>query len=131
MTEFLLDTHIWFWHLVGSARMPSGLRDLLDRSVTACWLSPISVWEIGMLAARGRVELQIDLRRWTEQARERFPIKDAPLNLEVALVSREITLPHRDPADHFLAATALVYNLTLITVDQHLRHADWLPTRST
>ncbi len=84
-----------------------------------------------MLAARGRVELQIDLRRWTEQARERFPIKDAPLNLEVALVSREITLPHRDPADHFLAATALVYNLTLITVDQHLRHADWLPTRST
>lgn len=83
-----------------------------------------------MLAARGRIGLQTDLRRWVQQARELFPIKDAPFNLEVALVSREITLPHRDPADHFLAATASVYNLTLLTVDQHLTQTDWLPTRS-
>ncbi|ETW94983.1 MAG: twitching motility protein PilT [Candidatus Entotheonella factor] len=130
MSELLLDTHIWFWYLIGSSRLPSGLRDLIDRSVSACWLSPVSVWEIGLLAARGRIGLQTDLRRWVHQAREQFPIKDAPLNLEVALVSQEISLPHRDPADHFLAATTVVYNLTLLTVDQHLTEADWLPTRS-
>ena len=117
MTEFLLDTHIWFWHLIGSSRLPTGLKDLLDTSALACWLSPISVWEIGMLSARGRVSLQSDLRHWVTQARERCPIKDAPLNLEVALASRELMLPHRDPADHFLAATAWVYNLTLLTID--------------
>jgi PIN domain nuclease of toxin-antitoxin system len=39
-------------------------------------------------------------------------------------------LPHRDPADHFLAATTLVYDLTLITVDGRLTQATWLPTRS-
>lgn len=130
VTAFLLDTHIWFWHLIGSSRLPTGLRDLLDSATPDCWLSPISVWEVGMLALRGRINLTTDLRHWVTQARQRFPLRDAPLNLEVALTSREIPLPHRDPADHFLAATALVYDLTLLTVDQHLTRADWLPTRS-
>jgi PIN domain nuclease of toxin-antitoxin system len=64
------------------------------------------------------------------QAYEQFPVREAPLNQEVALISHEITLPHRDPADHFLATTALVYDLTLMTVDSRLTQAAWLPTRS-
>jgi PIN domain nuclease of toxin-antitoxin system len=130
VTEFLLDTHIWFWYLIGSDRLPTGLRDLLDTPQQVSWLSPISVWEIGMLAARGRIQLHAELRQWVVQARQQFPLQDAPLNLEVALTSREIMLPHRDPADHFIAATAIVYDLTLLTVDQHLTQAEWLPTRS-
>lgn len=130
MTEFLLDTHIWFWYLIGSDRLPPGLRDLLDTPQQVSWLSPISVWEVGILAARGRIQLNAELRQWVVQARQQFPLQDAPLNLEVALTSREITLPHRDPADHFIAATAIVYSLTLLTIDQHLTQAEWLPTRS-
>ncbi len=56
-------------------------------------------------------------------AHEQFPVKAAPLNDEVALTSYEIMLSHRDPADHFLAATALVYDLTLMRVDAHLVQA--------
>jgi PIN domain nuclease of toxin-antitoxin system len=130
VTEFLLDTHIWFWYLIGSDRLPTGLRDILDTPQQVSWLSPISVWEVGMLATRGRIRLHAELRQWVVQARQQFSLQDAPLNLEVALTSREITLPHRDPADHFIAATAIVYDLTLLTVDQHLTQAEWLPTRS-
>jgi PIN domain nuclease of toxin-antitoxin system len=130
VTEFLLDTHIWLWYLIGSDRLPTGLRDILDTPRQVSWLSPISVWEVGMLAARGRIQLHAELRQWMVQARQQFPLQDALLNLEVALTSRDITLPHRDPADHFIAATAIVYNLTLLTVDQHLTRAEWLPTRS-
>lgn len=130
MTDFLLDTHIWFWYLVGSNRLPSGLRQELDRASQTCWLSPISVWELGMLAARGRIRLRLTLRQWVKQAYEQFPLKQAPLNQEVALISHEITLPHKDPADHFLVATALVYELTLMTIDQHLTRTDGLPIRS-
>jgi PIN domain nuclease of toxin-antitoxin system len=130
VTELLLDTHIWFWYLIGSDRLPTGLRNLLDTPQQVSWLSPISVWEVGMLATRGRIRLHAELRQWVVQARQRFSLQDAPLNLEVALTSRAITLPHRDPADHFIAATAIVYDLTLLTVDQHLTQAEWLPTRS-
>ena len=130
MTEYLLDSHIWFWYLVGSERLPSGLRCAIDAAPGRCWLSPISVWEIGMLAVRGRIEVRGDFRVWVERALELFPVKNAPVNGEVALASLELELPHRDPADHFLAATALVYDLTLMTVDRRLTQADWLRTKS-
>ncbi|MBT8339733.1 MAG: PIN domain-containing protein [Desulfatitalea sp.] len=42
----------------------------------------------------------------------------ASLNHEVALRSRRISLPHQDPADLFIAATAIVYGLTLVTADR-------------
>jgi PIN domain nuclease of toxin-antitoxin system len=34
--------------------------------------------------------------------------------------SRLIDLPQQDPVDRFLAATALVYNMTLIMADESL-----------
>ena len=65
---WLLDTHIWVWYLLGSARLPVGLRQLLDTAPAACWLSPISVWEVGILVARGRLRLDRPLAAWVAQA---------------------------------------------------------------
>ena len=130
MTGFLLDSHIWFWYLTGSERLPAGLCKKIDTHRDQCWLSPISVWEIGLLAARGRIAIDGDFHAWASRATELFPLKDAKLNREVALTVHESALPHRDPADHFLAATALVYDLTLMTVDRRLTKAKWLPTLS-
>lgn len=126
----LLDTHVWWWYLLGSDRLPRGIRQKLDVVDDAVWLSPISVWELGMLAARGRVEIRGEYRAWLREALSRMPLHEAYLTTEVALKSREIKLPHRDPADRFLAATALVYELTLVTVDRRLVEARGLPTLS-
>jgi PIN domain nuclease of toxin-antitoxin system len=126
----LLDTHVWFWYLIGSLRLPDGLRSVIDEETEHCWLSPISVWEAAMLAHRGRIRIDGPFRDWFERAAELLPLRDAPLNHEVAVTSRELDLPHQDPADHFLAATALVYDLEVLTVDGRLAAADWLPTRS-
>lgn len=128
---YLLDTHVWFWYLTGSQRLPVSLRRAIDGSPGEIWLSPISVWELGMLDARGRVRLEGgDVRAWVDEAERRFPVQDAPLNREVALVSGELRLPHRDPADRFIAATALVHDLTVLTVDARLTAATWLRTKS-
>jgi PIN domain nuclease of toxin-antitoxin system len=121
---------VWFWYLTGSSRLPAGIRAAIEEAPGDVWLSPISMWELGMLDERGRVRLTGGIRAWCEEAARLFPIEEAALNREVALVSREVVLAHRDPADHFLAATALVYGLTLLTVDDRLRGAPWLPTRS-
>lgn len=130
MTGFLLDTHVWLWYLAGSAELPKGLRSTIDGSAGDCWLSPVSVWEAGLLASRGRIRMRPGLREWVARATQRFPLREAPVNLEVAVRTHEIKLPHRDPADHFIAATALVYELTLLTVDERLAKARWLRTRS-
>lgn len=126
----LLDTHIWWWYLTGSDRLPKGLVRLINRSQSNCWLSPISVWELGMLEGRGRIRINKPFRRWAEEALARFPVSEAPLNHEVALTSHEVRLQHPDPANRFLAATSLVYDLLLLTVDERLVRAEGISTRS-
>ena len=130
MNGLLLDTHIWFWYLSGSARLPVGIRTLIGATLPECWLSPVSTWELGLLAARGRVRLDRAYRKWLKVAQIRLPLQDAALTREIALRSTELDLGHKDPADHFLAATALTYSLRLVTVDHRLLAADWLPTAS-
>ena len=39
---------------------------------------------------------------------------------EIVLGAQQLPLPHRDPADRFLAATAQVMDLTLVTSDDLL-----------
>jgi len=127
---YLLDTHIWFWYVNGSDRLAPTLRSVLAETAGALWLSPVSVWELGLLHVRGRVRLDPGPRGWVTDALRALPLTEAPLTTEVALRSNELQLDHRDPADRFLASTALVFRLTLVTADERLLAATWLPTRS-
>jgi PIN domain nuclease of toxin-antitoxin system len=101
---------------------------VLSQSRNEGWLSPISVWELQVLAERGRVKLDDDPRRWVRDALQRTPLHEAALVHEVALRSRDLSLPHDDPADRFLVATALVYELTLVTADAAILAARPCPT---
>ena len=118
--KLLLDTHIWIWTLLQPEKISTRLAKLLSDGETEKWLSPISVWELIVLVQKGRIELNMDARGWALQALEDFPIREAPLTREVALAVPTISLPHQDPADAFLAATAKVFDLTLVTADSRL-----------
>ena len=116
----LLDTHIWLWALLDPARLSRSVRALLASPTETLRLSPISVWEAMMLAERGRVALEPDPRRWLDRALAAAPVAEVPLTFEVAMASRSIALDHKDPADRFIAASALVFRLTLVTADARL-----------
>jgi PIN domain nuclease of toxin-antitoxin system len=118
--RFLVDTHIWLWSLTMPDRLSRGVRKVLMGARNEGWLSPISVWEVQVLAERGRLKLDDEPRRWVREAVGRTPLHEAPLVHEAALRSREVALPHDDPADRFLVATALVYELTLVTADEQI-----------
>lgn len=126
--RILLDTHIWIWYLSGSARLPKKYRESLNRDNNQIWLSPISVWETLILAEKGKLSLKPEPISWIQQSLKRWPIKEAPLNIQVSIRSRQLDLPHQDPADRFISATALIYDLTLMTIDERLISAPWLPT---
>jgi PIN domain nuclease of toxin-antitoxin system len=118
--DYLLDTHVWLWALLDPNRLKKKTRTLLASPDTRLWLSPISVWETTLLAERGRLQLDADARGWVRDALAASGIGEASLNHEVALQSREVEVKHDDPADRFIAATASVYQLTLITADERL-----------
>lgn len=118
--RILLDTHVWYWSLASPERLSKRARKAIERSENSLWLSPVSVWEVLLLAERGRLRLDADPRLWAREALLLTPAQEAPLTHEVALRSREVALPHEDPADRFLVATALCYDLTLATADEAL-----------
>lgn len=118
--NYLLDTHVWLWSLLEPDRLRKKTRSSLTAPDAILWLSPISVWETGLLVERGRLEIDTASRAWIEDALAASGVGEASLNHEVALQSRELELRHDNPADRFIAATASVYQLILVTADQRL-----------
>jgi PIN domain nuclease of toxin-antitoxin system len=118
--DYLLDTHVWLWSLLEPDRLRKKTRALLSAPTSTLWLSPISVWETTLLAESGKLDLDTDARHWIQAAIAASGIGEAPLNHEVVLQSRELNLKHDDSADRFIAATASVYQFTLVTADERL-----------
>ena len=120
MNKYLLDTHILLWSLLEPSHLNSDVSDEIENPGNELWLSPISVWEIIILSEKGRIQLDAPPIPWIKNVLTTLPFQEAALNHEVAMQSRGIHLPHQDPADRFIAASAIVYGLTLVTADRHL-----------
>ena len=84
------------------------------------FLSPIGLWETCLLIEQGRVPATCPTRQWIENARQAVPVREAPLTFAIAELSRRIIVPHQDPADRFIAATAIEMNVPLVTSDERL-----------
>lgn len=118
--RLLLDTHVWIWALLRPEELDTGVARELENPENELWLSPVSVWEALLLAERGRIELDAPPEAWVDDALRAFPLRDATLTRAIAVASRALDLPHEDPADRFIAATALVRDLVLATRDERL-----------
>lgn len=120
MNKYLLDTHILLWSLLEPSHLSEMVATVINNSENELWLSPITTWEIIMLAEKNRVRIDSAPNIWMKDVLSTIPFEEAALNHEVAMQSRDIDLPHQDPADRFIAASAIVYGLTLITADRNL-----------
>ena len=120
LLKLLLDTHIWIWSLGEPDRRSRPAARELRNPANELWLSPISVWEFLLLVEKGRATPAGGAERWLAMAFEQLPLNEAVLTHEIARESRRMTLSHQDPADRFIAATARVMELTLVTADERL-----------
>jgi PIN domain nuclease of toxin-antitoxin system len=118
MRPILLDTCALIWLAIGGLSSPA--KSLLDEGDTQALVSPISAWELGTLAARGRVTLAAEPQAWFRRALD-AGLSLAPMPWDVLLASTQLTAPTlRDPADRILAATARTYGYRLMTRDRPL-----------
>lgn len=118
--RLLLDTHIWIWSQLAPNNLSAAVARALSDPTHELWLSPLSIWELIVLVERGRVVLETDWEQWLASVAERAPTREAPLTSEIVQATRAVQLPHRDPVDRFLAATARALDLTLVTSDRQL-----------
>ncbi len=119
--KLLLDTHVWIWSHLAPERLSKKAAAAMRSTRHELWLSPVSIWELLLLAESGRIRVRGSAREWIEQALRNKPMQEAGLNHAVAIASRDVSIEHQDPADRFIAATAAVYDLTLVTADERLR----------
>lgn len=122
--RYLLDTHIWLWTLLEPDKLDQNTAEVLRNRDNELFISPITVWETMILAEKEKIELHPSPKEWILEALNQSPVREAKLSHAIAIKSRLIDLPHKDPADRFIAATAWEYDLTLITVDEKLREAE-------
>lgn len=119
--QILIDTHIFVWSLLDPKRLSEEAGHLLNNNITEIWLSSISAWEIMLLVDKKRLTLEEPADSWIRKGLALASIQEAAITTEIAILSRQLELPHQDPADRFIAATAAVYDMPLISADENLQ----------
>jgi len=117
----LLDTHVWVWLMLGDSRLGRGNRRMLEQAVPDGRLrvSVISVWEVAMLEAKGRLTLASDCESWVREALAAPGVRMVELTPHIAISSARLPgVFHGDPADRMLVATARESGAILLTADQ-------------
>jgi PIN domain nuclease of toxin-antitoxin system len=117
----LLDTHTWIWLVRGEPRFAEDVLELMSASAGArsLFLSVMSIWELSLLEAKGRIRLNLPCPTWVRTALERSSALTTPLTPEIAIESNRLPGAfHNDPIDRILIATARIEGLTLVTRDR-------------
>ena len=75
----LLDTHAWIWWVTSDRNLSSRARRAIEADPVR-GVSPLSCYEIGRLAERGRIVLDRDVAVWTDAAlrQTRRSLRPAP-----------------------------------------------------
>jgi PIN domain nuclease of toxin-antitoxin system len=118
--KVLLDTHIWIWYLAGDARLKPAQRRIMQDPAADLWLSAISIWETHLLIERKRLRVRVTPDAWVRQALQTLSVQEAPITFRIAAMSRQMDIPNSDPANRFIAATAAVMDVPLLTADESL-----------
>lgn len=109
----LLDTHALLWALVDPDRLTNRAREVIQDGSNDAVASAVSVWEIEIKRALGKLEAPDDLI----DALASTGFRPLPMSLEHAVRAGSLASHHRDPFDRMLIAQAQIESLTIVTRD--------------
>ena len=131
--RLLLDTHVLVWWLLDDRSLPRRHERALEEAEEEGWnlhVSAITLWEIALLADRGRVRLPVAVDPFLARLESRLGLEILPLTARIAVEGQRLgpTFP-RDQADRIIAATARCHGLTLLTADEAIVKSRAVATR--
>jgi PIN domain nuclease of toxin-antitoxin system len=132
----LLDTCAAIWLFEQAPLSQVSLAAVRSAAIsTGVFVSPVSAWEVGLLATgRRRAVFEPSAQAWFDDLLALPGVRLIPLTHRAAIAAS--SLPghfHRDPADRLLVATAREFRVPLVTRDRRILdyagqgHVDAIP----
>ena len=118
--KYLLDTHALIWYFEDSSDMPVKIANLIDNPMNNKFICSVSLWEIAIKLNIGKLDIKISF----DQLIDAISGSDLVITqIENDHLKALTGLPviHKDPFDRLIISTALVGNLTIITVDENIQ----------
>jgi len=127
----LLDTHAWLWLCLEPRRLSAAAAAAIRRAMRGGGLAvaSITLWEVAMMIARGRVLPQGTPEAWLGALIDRSGVTVKEITPAVAAVAAHLPddFPG-DPADRLIAATARADGIGLVTRDARIRQSSMVET---
>lgn len=114
----LLDTCGLLWLATGHKNLSKNAKTRINKANILA-ISAISAWEISLKVAKGELELPEEPQTWFEQVVAHHDIRVHDLSTEIAFQANRLPWHHRDPADRFIIATAILYRMPIVTSDSN------------
>lgn len=120
----ILDTHILIWWCNGDPKLSTRAIERIEEALCSdesILISSITAWEIGMLVAKKRLTLTMDVDTWLQTVAEIDQVKFIPIDNKVAVESTRLPDEfHGDPADRMIVALARTLSAPLLTADEKI-----------
>lgn len=112
----ILDTCALLWLAEGTTLSSSALNKINTAPIV--YVSAITAFEIALKYRQGKLDLPAEPRDWFKRVLVHHNLEMIDISLEIALKSTILPQLHKDPADRFIIATALLYKLPVVTKDK-------------
>ena len=113
----LLDTCGLLWLAREQERVSEETLQKINEA-SAVYVSAITSFEIGLKHKSGKLVLPVPPREWFEQIVRHHAISIVDIDTNICLRSTELPEIHKDPCDRFIIATALIWELPVVTADR-------------
>jgi PIN domain nuclease of toxin-antitoxin system len=120
LTPLLIDSHALIWWRGEHRRLSSRVHDAIENPDVSLFYSSVSIWEIAIKRAQGKLTAPEDLLDTMEQR----GFIELPMLSRHALIAGALPPHHGDPFDRMIVAQAQSEGLTVVTRDERIAAYD-------
>ncbi|HDN26546.1 MAG TPA: type II toxin-antitoxin system VapC family toxin [Thioploca sp.] len=121
MNVLLLDTCTFLWIAANAPELTANARAFFSDPDNKVFLSTVSVWEIAVKHALGKLPLPDTPAIFVREQREQHHIDSLALDEGSTLQLHKLPKIHRDPFDRMLVCQAIEHDLIILTPDPMIK----------